>query len=129
MISPTGHDAANEGNEDQNNGQTGDADGQAAEGDKSAGYGGDAAGSGVGAGAAEPAVTTEVEASKQEEPKPPAEPDLSEFDLDEWRGRGIGASPDRLTTSVVVKTGRSMAIMKIRVGRSMVRQCVRRARC
>jgi hypothetical protein len=68
---------------DQNNGQTGDADGQPPDGDKSAGDGGDAAGSGVGDGAAEPAVTTEVEAPKQEEPKPPAEPDLSEFDLDE----------------------------------------------
>jgi hypothetical protein len=87
MIPPTGHDAANEVNEDENNGQTGDADGQAAEGDKSAGYGGDAAGSGVGDAAGEPAVTTEAEASKQEEPKPRAEPDLSEFYLDEWRGR------------------------------------------
>jgi hypothetical protein len=87
MIPPTWYDAANEANEDENNGQTRDADGQAAEGDKSAGYGGDAAGSGVGDGAAEPAVATEAEASKQEEPKPLAEPDLSEFNLDEWRGR------------------------------------------
>jgi len=76
-------DAANEGSEDQNNGQTGNADGQTADGDKSASDGGDAAGSGLGDGAAEPAITTEVEAPKQEEHKPPAEPDLSKFDLDE----------------------------------------------
>ena len=88
---------------------------------------GDAAGSGVGDGAAEPAVTTEVEAPKQEEAKPPAEPDLSEFDLDElpddknWRelsswlnnvptsasrARTPCASPDRLTTSLEVRVMR-----------------------
>ena len=82
-MTPDIYVVSNEGNEDQNNGQTGDADGQSAESDKSADDGGDAVGSGVGDGAAERAVTTEAEAPKQEESKPPAEPDLSEFDLDE----------------------------------------------